>query len=191
MKYRSLKCIRNTLILLSLALSIVPICRGFRNNDKTLAGLGLFALSFWLAWYDPITKDISKKTNSIPKTPGEVSTDLITTALLVLVILYAFLLSPSGKIFLVGLITLALLIIPLSHFYAKISRLMDRLSKKCQYLLPGIFTLTGIIALLIFRNPGGMATLLGFLASALMILEFERYSLQINGSDKNPVTKRW
>ncbi|MDI3476240.1 MAG: hypothetical protein PWQ95_1968 [Thermococcaceae archaeon] len=173
---RHLKCIRNILILLSLFFSLLSIYKGFRNNNKALAGLGLFALSFWLAWYDPVTREISKKTNSTPKTPGEISADLTIIALLILVIVYTFLYSPSGTMFLAGLITLAILIILLSRLYTGVSEFLNKLSKKYQYVLPTIFALTGIISILVFRNIGGISLLLGFLASALIILEFERRS---------------
>lgn len=183
MRYCSLKCIRNTLILLSVFLSFISIYGGFRNNNKVLTGLGFFALSFWFLWFDPVTRDISKKSGSVPRTPGEIFTDLATTALLVLVILYIFLFGSSGKIFLAGLIILALLVIMLGRFYGKISRPLDRLSKKHLYILPMVSILMGIIAFSVFQNLGGMAILLGFLASAVLILEFSLESKESNDNN--------
>jgi len=48
--------------------SFISMYLGFKNSDKILAGLGLFALSFWASWFDPVTRDISEKTGSTPET---------------------------------------------------------------------------------------------------------------------------
>ncbi len=37
-------------------LSFISIYYGFTSNDKTIVGLGLFALSFWVSWFDPNNK---------------------------------------------------------------------------------------------------------------------------------------
>jgi len=167
-----LKSIRNILMVLSMFFSFISIYLGFKNSDKILAGLGLFALSFWTLWFDPVTRDISEKTESTPKTFEEVFVDLSTTALLTLIILYTFFFSQSGKAFLSGIIILVLLTVIISRFYEGIVQHLKELPKEKKHMLSILPALIGGAIFLAFRNLGGMAVLLGLLASTLLLLEF-------------------
>jgi len=168
-----IKSIRNFLVFLSAFFSFISIYKGFINNDKTLAGLGLFALSFWVSWFDPITRDISEKTGNVSNTFEEVFVDISTTALLVVVILYTFFFSSSEKAFLGGLVVLVFLITTIGRFHDKLIQQVRNASNEKRRALIVLPALVGSVAFLIFQNFGGTAVLLGFLASTALLLEFE------------------
>lgn len=172
-RYNHIKSIRNFLVFLSMFFSFVSIYLGLKNSDKTLAGLGLFALSFWAFWFDPVTKDISEKTESVPKTFEEVFVDILTTALLAFVILYTFFFSPSEKAFLDGLVVLVFFIITIGRFYDRIVQQVRNVSNEKRRALIVLPALAGGATFLIFRNFGGTAVLLGFVASTALLLEFD------------------
>ncbi|WP_167914093.1 hypothetical protein [Thermococcus sp. 21S9] len=153
--------------------SFISIYEGFTNNDKTLAGLGLFALSFWVSWFDPITRDISEKTGNVSNTFEEVFVDISATALLVVVILYTFFFSSSEKAFLGGLVVLVFLITTIGRFHDKLVQQVRSGPNEKRRTLIVLPALAGSVAFLIFRNLGGMAVLLGFLASTALLFEFE------------------
>ncbi|NJE61900.1 hypothetical protein [Thermococcus sp. 21S7] len=172
-EYSYLKSLRNTLMILSMFFSFISIYLGFRNHDKILAGLGLFTLSFWASWFDPVTKDISKKTGSTPKTFEEIFIDILTTALLSFILIYTFFFSSSEKVFFLGLIIVALMIVIVSRFYDLIRQHLTGLSSKGQSAMVAIPAVVGGISFLIFTNLGGTAALLGFLACTVLLLEFK------------------
>ena len=173
-KYSYLKSLRNTLMILSMFFSFISIYLGFRDNDKILAGLGLFALSLGILVRPRNQRYFKKeKTGSTPKTFEEIFIDLSITALLSFILLYTFFFSPSEKVFFLGLIIIVLIIATISRFYDLICQHLKRLSKKSQSVMTAIPAVVGGVVFLIFLNPGGIAVLLGFLACTVLLLEFK------------------